>query len=405
MSKDVFYGLKILDLGWIVAVPWTCKYFADHGAEVIRVESKVHPDMLRTTAPYKDGKPGLDNAAYFVNYNNNEYGLSINLKDPNGVEIIKKLVASWADIVVENYSPGVMKRWGLDYDELKKIKNNIIMFSSSQMGQTGPQAHQSGTGNQMTALAGFSHVTGWPDLIPSLPYGAYTDCTPARLGAVAIIAALDYRNRTGEGQYIDMSQYEASIQSLTPTILDFVVNGRVAVRRGNYSSRAAPHNVYPCKGEDRWCAIAVYTEKEWECLCGVIGELPWVKDPKFATLLSRKNNEDELDMLIAEWTTKLPAEEIMIRLQSVGVPAGVVQNCRDLSLDPQLKTRQYFWEVDHPVMGKNKFESEAFELPDSPRRMRMPAPLIGQHNEYICTKILGMSDMEFVKLLNQGVFE
>ena len=405
MEKDAFYGVKILNFGWIVATPWSCKYLADHGAEVIEVESKFHPDMLRTTAPYKDGKPGLDNAAYFANYHNNEYGLNIDLRHPKGMEIIRKLIVSWADVVIENFSPGVMKNWGLDYEELKKIKNNIIMYSSSQMGQTGPQAHQSGTGIQMTALSGFSYVTGWPDRTPSLPYGAYTDCPAARFGAVALIAALDYRNRTGEGQYIDISQYETSVQLLTPAILDFVINGRVACREGNHSSRAAPHNVYPCKGEDRWCAIAVYTEKEWQHLCGAIGDPSWAKDPKFTTLLSRKHNENELDMLIAEWTIKLPAKEIMARLQSVGVPAGVVQDCRDLSLDPQLKTRQYFWEVDHPIMGKNKFESEAFELPDSPRRMRMPAPLIGQHNEYVCTKILGMSDEEFVKLLNQGVFE
>ena len=404
MGRQVFEGIKIADFSWIGAGPWTVKFLADHGAQVVHVESQARVDMLRSCPPYKGDVPGINRSSYFAIYNNNKYGMCINLNHPKGAEVAKRLVA-WADIVAESFGPGKMKAWGLDYEQLKKVKPDIIMYSSSQQGQTGPVATHPGFGTQLTSLAGLTYLTGWPDREPAMPYGAYTDTIAPRLGVSALIAALDYRRRTGKGQYLEISQYEAAIHFMAPLVLDYQTTGRIAMRRGNRSSVAAPHGVYPCHGDDRWCAIAATTDEEWRTLCKVMSNPPWTKEEKFATLLGRKNNEDELDQLIAEWTGTLPAEDVMVRLQEAGVPAGVVETGDDLYSDPQLKYRQHFRTLEHPEIGNHSYNTPAFRLSKTPCQLTMPAPCLGQHTEYVCTEILGMSDEELVELLSQGVLE
>ncbi len=404
MAREVFQGLKVLDFSWAIAAPWTVKYLGDHGATVIHVESISHPDIIRAGPPFKDGKPGVDNSVYFVNYHCNKYGLSLNMNHPRAKEVITRLI-SWADVIVENFAPGVMQRWGLSYEEVKKIKPEIIMLSSSQFGQTGPLAAMPGTGVQLTAYAGFNYLTGWPDREPSVLYGGYTDCPAARFGAIAIIAALLQRRRTGKGMYIDLSQYESGLQLLLPILTDYQVNGRIAIRNGNRHHFAVPHGIYPCRGDNNWCAIAVFTDAQWHSLCQVMDNPEWAKESRFSTFLKRKENEEELDRLISCWTITLTAEEVMYKLQEVGVPAGMVQKSENLYNDPQLKHRGYFWEVTHPVVGKHLLESQAFQLPKSPRRLRMPSPCLGEHTEYICREILKFTDEEFVELLSEGVFE
>lgn len=401
---EVFQGLKVLDLGWAIAVPWMVKYLADHGAEVIHIESKTHPDIIRAAPPFKENIVGIDRSAYFANYHNNKYSLSLNLNHPRSRVVIERLI-KWADVLVENFTPGVMKRWGLNYEEVKKIKPDIIMLSQSQFGQTGPLSVMPGTGIQLTAYTGFSFLTGWEDREPSILYGGYTDCAAARFGAIALISALLYRRRTGKGMYIDLSQYEAGLHLLSPLLLDFQASGRIAKRQGNRHPFACPHNIYPCKGDDNWIAITVFTDEEWQGLCQEMGSPEWTKEERFSTFTRRKENEEELDRLIGEWTRNFTPQELMDKLQRAGVPAGVVQKCEDLYNDPQLQHREYFWEMEHPVIGKFKAESHAFQLSKTPRKLKMPAPLIGQHNEYICIQILGMSDEEFVELLNEGVFD
>ncbi len=336
MAIQVFEGVKVADFTWAIAGPFTTKYLADHGAEVIHIESIRHIDVLRVAPPYKDRQPGVNRSAYGANPHRNKYGIALNLSLPKGIEVAKRIIR-WADIVAENFVPGTMKKWGLDYEELKMINPSVIMTSLSNQGQTGPYADHSGIGYQLTALAGFGHITGWPDRGPTVPYGAYTDYIAPRFAATALIAALDYRRRTGKGQYLDLSQYEAAIHFLSPLVLDFTVNKRVAGRPGNRCSYAAPHGVYPCCGDDRWCAIAVFSDEDWQGFCRALGNPDWIQAPRFATLKDRKEHEDELDSLIAEWTSGFSAHEVMTKMQEAGVAAGVVNNCEDLFEDPDSK--------------------------------------------------------------------
>lgn len=401
---EIFEGIKIADFSWVAVGPRSTQYFADHGATVVRIESLTHPETLRTGGPFADFKPGVNRTGFFGKYNTNKYGVSLNLNHPKGIEIAKMFVR-WADIVSESYVPGRMKAWGLDYEALARIRPDIIMFSACNQGQTGPHATQPGYGVQLASLCGFTHLTGWPDRSPGGVYGAYTDFVSPHYIAAALAAALDYRRRTGKGQYIDCSQLECGMQFISPAILDYTVNGRVWNRTGNRDPQAAPHNAYRCKGEDRWCSIAVFTDEEWQSLCRVLGNPPWSKADRFSTLALRKQNEDELDRLVEEWTTERTAEEVMDSMQSAGVPAGVVATCEDLYKDPQLEHRHFFQELPHPEMGPQLWEAPAFHFSNSPTKLKKAAPCLGEDNHYVYTEMLGMSDEEFVELLRQGVFE
>ena len=397
-------GIRVADFGWFFVVPTLTKYLAEHGAEVVRIESETHVCGTRISSPYKDGIPGLDRTPVFAVYNDNKYGIGLNLSHPRAAEVTKRIIA-WADVLVEGFTPGTMERLGLGYEDVKRIRPGIIMVRASMQGQTGPKKSLPALGLQLTGLAGISALTGWPDRDPCLPFGAYTDMVVPPFGAAAIVAALDYRRSTGKGQCIDISQYEVSLQLLAPVLLDYSVNQQIASRAGNRCSYAAPHGAYPCRGEDRWCAIAVYTDDEWKAFCRVIGSPPWTEAPEFSTFLSRKQNEDELDRLVAEWSINFTAEQVMAMMQAAGVHAGVVQTMEDIYNDPQLKHRGHFVEIEHPVIGKHYYDGTAFRLSKTPSKPRMPGPCFGEHNEYFCTKVLGISDDEFVELLGEGVFE
>ena len=403
--EGVFSGLKILAFCWAVVGPLTMKFFADHGATVIRVETSRRPCTMRISAPYKDNKPNVNRGGYFNYYNSNILSLSLNMNQPEAIEIAKKLVAE-SDVVMENYTPGVIEKWGLDYEELKKIKPDIIMVRQSGYGSWGPYANLPAFGMVLVPIAGFPNFIGWPDKEP-LPIGvsAYTDCISPRFASAALIAALDYRNKTGRGQMLDLSQFETSIYFLMPAVLDYVASGREPARIGNSSPYAAPHGVYQCKGDDRWCTIAVFTDQEWQSLCREIGHPEYAEDPRFDTLANRKKNEAELDRLLGDWTAGLTAEEVMERLQVAGVSAGVVKNAADMYHDPQLRGRNIYWPMEHSEMGLFTHLGQSFQLSKTPARACSPSPLLGEHTEYICTEILGMSDEEFVDLMQAGVFE
>jgi benzylsuccinate CoA-transferase BbsF subunit len=396
-------GLKIIDFTWLISGPVACKFMADYGAEVIKVESHSIPEGARLTTPFKDNVAGIDRSAMFANYNSSKYSFSLNLNHPKGLEIAKRLVA-WADVVVESFRPGVMKRWGLNYEELRKIKPDIIMLSMTMQGQTGPFSRQPGVGTHLQALAGITHLTGWPDREPVGTPIPYPDFISPWYIIVAIMAALDYRRRTGQGLYIDISQLETSLHFMAPPLLDYMVNGRIQSRVGNQHSYAAPHGVYRCRGDNRWCAIAIFTDSEWHSFCEAIGRLGWTKEPKFATFLDRKENESELNWLVEEWTLIHTAEEVMDLLQAAGVTVGVVQDGQDiLERDTQLQHRHHFWVFEHPETGQHVTEVAPYRLSLTPGEPKWAAPCLGEHNEYVCTQILGMSDEEFVQLLADGV--
>lgn len=399
-----FQGLKVLDFCWVAIGPLITRYLADFGATVLRVESRTRLETLRIAQPFKDGVAGVNRSGYFSALNMGKLGLAINMSQKGSFDLIKKLV-SWADIVTENFTPGTMDRWGLGYEQLKNINPNVILFSASMLGYGGPHSKQPGFGPVLTSLAGLSNLTGWPDMAPTPPYGAYTDFLLPHLGVSAIVAALDYRQRTGYGLHIDLSQLEGSLQYIAPTLLDYQLNGHIQERAGNTDDEMAPHGVYPCLGEDRWCAIACETDAQWGQLCVAMGKPELATDQRYSTLEVRKKNEAELDSLVKAWTSENDAYSIMRNCQDLGVAAGVVQDCRDLFGDPQLRYREHFVFTDHPEIGPHAIDGNCFLLSESGAQYQRPAPLLGQHTHQICQEILGLSNEEIARLEEWGILE
>ncbi len=405
MSVHALQGLRVADFSWVIAGPLIGYYLAQYGATVIRIESIHRPDVIRLSAPFKDNKPGINRSGQWAAYNGNKLGMALNLHHPKGIEVAKRLVG-WSDIVLENFAVGVIDKIGLSYQELRKVKANIIMASTSNLGQSGPEAKHPGYGTTLVSYAGFTSLVGWPDRQPVKPFGAYTDYLAPLFQISAIMAALDYRRRTGKGKYLDISQMESGMQFLAPLILDYRVNnGHVSARQGNASSCAAPHGVYPCRGDDRWCALAIFTDRQWQSLCDIMGKPDWSQNPYFNSFQSRKQNEKLLDEKISEWTVNFDGEELVKKLQAKEIASGIVMNAADVQGDPQLAHRHFFWETEHPDIGRHSYEGAGFMLSKTPGEIRTAAPRLGQDTEYVCREILGMDDKEFVSLLNEGVLE
>lgn len=403
--RRLFQSLKVADFSWAVVGPLSAKYLADYGATVVRVESITRPDALRIMEPFRDNITGVNRSGFFANHNTNKYGLALNLNHPRAKEITPRLI-SWADVLLESFAPGVKERWGLTYEEVRQINPEIIMLSTSNQGQTGPHAQHPGYGTQLQSLAGITFMTGWPDREPNPPFGAYTDYLAHRYSVTSLVSALIYRKKTGRGQYIDLSQYEACIHFYSPLLMDFFANGRIAQRQGNCCGYAAPHGAFRCRGEERWCVIAVFTDEEWQSLCRVMEKPELATDPRFATLLTRKKNETELERVVEEWTLHFTPEELMLSLQGAGVPAGVVQNGQDLvDRDPQLKYRGHYQKLQHLEMGECNYDRLPFRLSKTTDEMKRAAPCLGQDTEKVCCQFLGLPEEKFVELLNEGVFE
>ena len=399
-----FEGVKVADFSWVGVGPITMRYLSDYGATVVRIESEQRPDFLRLGAPFRDGESGINRSGFFANYNGGKLGASLDLKHPKALEVAKRFIA-WADVVAESFTAGTIERLGLGYETAREVNPGVIYFSSTNQGQTGPYRMQPGFGTQLVSLAGFSEIVGWLDGEPCGTYGAYTDFISPRYGAAILAAALDRRRKTGEGMRIDLSQLEAALQFLAPLLLDYTANGRVAGRVGNRSPHAAPHNAYPCAGDDRWCVITVLDGEQWHALRRAMGDPKWAASPDFATVLGRKRHEDRLDALIGEWTLNFDAQELMHRLQKAGVPAGVVQTCEELFADAQLTHRGHFAFHEHPEIGRHAYDNFAPRLSDTSGGVAGPGPCLGQHNDTVYRDLLGYTDQEIAEFAADGVFE
>ena len=389
--------IHVVEFGGYGAGPAVGKSLAEHGAEVIRIESMLRLDGFRTNyPPYTGNIPGAERAAMFAITNDNKLSVSLNLKSEKGRDLAIKLIER-ADVVVENFTPGSMDRLGLGHEAMMGRNQKLVTLSTCNQGRTGPQANRAGFGSHLTSLSGFTELTGWPDRQPALLWGPYIDYIAVAYGAVAVLAALEQVRRTGVGCHIDLSQYETGIQFMAPALLRYFVSGEVTHRQGNRDPNAVPHAVFPCLGEQKWCAISIHDDAEWLRFANEVGE-PWAKEPELSLVSERRVQEDRLEELISGWTAGQTRESVVERMRKAGVHAAPVNDMGDLYADPQLKYRGAFQRVDHPVMGEHAVPGPPYILSDSPGKVTHGAPTVGQHTEAVLCGILGLSKADFEEL-------
>jgi crotonobetainyl-CoA:carnitine CoA-transferase CaiB-like acyl-CoA transferase len=417
-------GIRVLDFTWFLASAGGTRFLSSFGAECLKVELKSHPDTRlaamapiggreareRATAPLR-GVTDPDMGGQFNNKNPGKRGISLNVRHPKGLEIARRLVAM-SDIVAEGFSPGVLDNWGLGYDKLRAVKPDIIYVQQSGMGAQGTYGRFRTVGPIANAFAGLSEMSGLPE--PAMPAGwgySYLDWMGAYSFALAMLTALFHRARTGEGQWIDASQTEVGLFIAGTAILDWSANGRIWSRIGNRSpyKPAAPHGVYPCAGEDRWLAIACFSEAEWRALTEVAKRPDWAEDGRFADLTARLAHQDALDAMIGQWTKAHDARQLMLALQKAGVPAGVCQTAEDrCDHDPQLSHLAWLTEVTGTKIGRWPVAEVPVKLSESPAfaggRIDRGAPCYGEDNEYVYGELLGMTKREIADLAADGVF-
>ncbi|MBI3964117.1 MAG: CoA transferase [Chloroflexi bacterium] len=398
-------GLRVLDFGVAYAGPYSTLLLEFLGAEVIKIESRRRPDLVRlpdalfasdpTSAQRNAANPApeadrLERSVMFHDVNLGKLSVAIDLTTPEGIAVAKQL-AGVSDIVLDNFSPGVMDRLGLGYEVLHTLKPDIIVISTSAAGSVGPESDSLGFATIFNAEGGLTHLTGYPEGRPAESRDS-TDLRVGSFGAFALLAALLYRQTTGRGQYIDLSAREVITSEIGDELMDFALNGRVPNRQGNHDPMSVPHNAYRCLGEDRWISIAIATEAEWHALCAAAGHPEWERDPRFATVLDRKRNEDELDTLVECWTREHTQYELVERLQRAGVAAAPTLTMEQAYRDPHLRERGAFTRVEHRVLGRRDVVGPPWRLSKTPAAVHGAAPLLGEHTSSVLDRLLGMDE-------------
>lgn len=394
--------LRVIDFTTIWAGPFATRILADFGASVIKVESIQRPDPNRYMHPPKGSSEKVWNkGGYFHQFHRNKYGITLDLSRSQGREILLQLVGR-SDIFVENYAPRVVRNLGICYEELIKVKPDLIMLSLHGFGNTGPYCEMPAYGGTVEAVAGFRSVIGYGDGIPITPGSPLSDPIGSLHGVFAVLAALAHRKKTGKGQLIDLSLHESIGCVMEEATLQYTVDESQPCQLGARHPFMAPHGFYRCKGDDSWVAISVGSDKEWTDLGGIIGN-PVLTNEKFSDSFSRWQNQDELDQLIEEWTIHHDPDEVMNLLQSAGVAAGACLNAKNLLNDPHLKERSYFWLVPTPDNGAYPEIGPVIKLSETPARLRLSPPSLGEHNEYILRDVLGIPAEEIARLKENGI--
>lgn len=392
---QVLEGIRIVDFTRAVAGPYATRILADFGAQVIKVQ------CAKTANGAEDNTRG-----YFSAWNRNKKSITLDMAYPEARQLALQLIAR-SDIVVENFSARVMKNWRLDYEDLRKVKKDIIMLSMSAMGHTGPWKDQVAFGATVQALGGLTHLTAYDEAKPVGSGYAYGDTISGAYGAIAVLSALEHREQTGQGLHIDLSEYEVVCTTIGPELMAAAVDQNDKAKRawGNSAGRrnAAPHGCYPCRGKDRWCVIAVFDEIQWTALCRVLANPLWTKEERFSSLANRMANADQLNGLIGQWTSSRMAEDIVADLQKAGIPAGVVKNARDLADDPHLQDRGFFTEIDHPLLGTVNTDTSPVRFESMNTPPLKSSPLLGQDNHHVFVELLGLTEDEFSEYLEKGV--
>lgn len=394
-------GKRVCDFTWLVAGPTVTQMLAVMGAEVIKIESNVHTDLNRRMGPYLNGEAGDERTGNFPRVNLSKKSCTLDLTRPEAAELAKELVKV-SDIVVSNFRNGLMEGYGLSYDVLRELKPDLVLAHSSGMGTTGPNRDYVCYNEEGYAFGGLGYLTGFQDKAPNMIVGDFADYLTGTLETFAILSAVHYHARTGKGQTVEIPMVEAVASHVPEAVLDYSMNRRVRERIGNHAEGMAPHNCFPCQGDDRWVAIAVTSDREWEALCDAIGRPEWVADEKFTDMRSREENQEELERLIAQWTRARTPDQVVAILQGAGVPAGSSLSIEELVNDPHLKARGFFVAPEHPVTGKRLLEGIPWKASASQPAFKH-APLLGQDNYYVFHDLLGMADEEFARLVDERI--
>lgn len=403
--SEALEGVKVVELGGFAAGPMIGKHLADFGAEVIRIESRMHPDGFRGNyPPYRDNRPGPEVSAMFAMTNNDKLGITLNLKSASGLDLARRLIDR-ADLVIENFTPGTMARLGLAYETVAETNPRLVMISTCNQGQSGPRAHRPGFGTHLSAQGGFVHLTGWPDREPSLLWGPYIDYIAVGYGLVAALAALELRERTGMGTYVDISQLETGMQFVAPALLEYFLTGAIPERAGNSDRFACPHGVYATASAERWCAISVHDDDEWRVFKAALGEPEWAQSEDLGTASGRRGAQAELDRRVAEWTSTRSREEVVTVLRQAGVHVAPVNDMADLHSDPQLSSRDVFRPLAHAALGSYMGVGPAYALSETPATLSTAAPLLGEHTRQVMFEILGVSAEEYDQLDREHAFD
>lgn len=405
MKPDFLKDVRIADLTWAGAGPFGTKIFSDFGADVIKIESSVRLDSVRTGGPFKDRKYGVNRSGYFASRNTGKKSVVIDLKSDKGRALVFDIIRQ-SDVVTNNFGPGAMDRLGLSYETVRGIKPDIIYLSMPMYGESGPRAEMLGVGMTISAVTGLMWSTAYENGDPVGPGTHYPDhaANPYH-AAFAVMAALRRRRLTGEGMKIDLSQVESTINFIGTAFVSLALTGEEPPQASNASATMAPHGIYRCAGDDEWCAMAIATDAEWQRLCEMMGRPELGQDAAYATLADRIANRDALDAEINKWSAGQDADALAQSVRAVGIPAARVANSRHLiERDEQLAARGYWQRVDHPELGRSLYASPPYTIDGERVELARP-PLLGEHTREVLGTLLGLDEAAIDRLEAEGVFK
>ena len=393
-------GIRVADFGQVIAAPVTAQMLGWLGAEVVLIETESR-FTTRVWPPFADGEFGIDRSGGFNLVNNNKLSCTLDLRHPEAVELAKGIICI-SDVLVENYATGVMEHLGLGYDEVKKLRPDIVYMSLSAFGRSGPFKNLTGFHSVINLFSGLAAVTGDPGSHPRIMGGLIPDAFAGCYGVLAVLEALYHRSRTGEGQFVEVSMTEALTGMIPEAVMEYSLTGKEPPRVGNRDGRKAPRNVFRCLGEEKWVAISVETDAQFRGLAEASGNPSWADDPRFATVPARLENQDALEALVQQWTAGLEVEAVVASLQAAGVPAAPVFDSAEVLADPHLVERGFVAPLEHPVAGTRPVTTLPWAADGRRVDDLRPAPTFGQHNQWVLKELLQVPDEEYERLVSSG---
>ncbi|HEY6286337.1 MAG TPA: CoA transferase [Ktedonobacteraceae bacterium] len=402
MLNDALAGFRCIDFSWVFAGPYCGQLLGDLGMEMIKIECRKRMDVVRNYPPFAYDDRRLNSSGYWNTHNRSKYSVNLDMKSEKARELVTQLIAM-SDLVLENFSARGMKALGFDYERLREINPRIIYCSMAGFGHRGPYKNYVAYGPMQESQAGIVNLTGWPDGQPSRVGTSYPDAAAGVSAAFMIVAALRHARSTGQGQWIDLGQTLTAAALTDTAVIEYTVNGDIQQRNGDYHRFFAPHNVYPCTGDDQWCAISIENDAEFAVITETIGQPELVRDARFATNAARIQNRQELDEIISKWTAQYDHYQVMHKLQAAGVAAGAVLSTGEFVGDEHIKARGFMESFDHPVAGEKLYPGVPFKMSQTPGYIHRPAPCLGADTEYIFKNLLGLNDEQIKQLDDEGV--